>query len=243
MNNRVRESAVQDSWTSIPIPSASSTMDAYLVVPAAPSRGDIVLLQEIFGVNEAMRDMARAFATEGYTVLAPDLFWRLEPRVDLGYGEDDRKRGFALMQKYDQADGADDIRIAAKWLRQHSSPKPVAMVGYCLGGRMAVLAGAENPDVSAIISFYGVRLDLCADKLRSLPVPFQFHVGDSDAHVTAEHTAAVKNAVSGKPDAEVSVYPGAQHGFCNRLRTDVFAKDAAALAGKRALTLLEKVMG
>jgi len=113
MNNRVRESAVQDSWTSIPIPSASSTMDAYLVVPAAPSRGDIVLLQEIFGVNEAMRDMARAFATEGYTVLAPDLFWRLEPRVDLGYGEDDRKRGFALMQKYDQADGADDIRIAA----------------------------------------------------------------------------------------------------------------------------------
>lgn len=243
MNSHVHEPAVQESWASIPIPSAGAMMSAYLVVPDGPSRGGIVLLQEIFGVNEAMRGKARFFAANGYTVVVPDLFWRLEPRVDLGYGEDDRKRGFALMQKYDQAVGSDDIRIAAKWLRQYSSPKPIAMVGYCLGGRMAVLAGAENQDVSAIISFYGVRLDLCADKLRTLPVPFQFHVGDNDAHVTAEHTAAVRGAVDGKQDAEVFVYPGAQHGFCNRLRTDVFANEAATLAGSRALTLLEKAMG
>src|SRR3981081_2285670 len=201
MNQHLHASAVQEAWVSIPVPAASAEMSGFVAAPVGRSRGGIVLLQEIFGVNEAMRDKARDFAADGFTVLAPDLFWRLEPRVDLGYGEEDRKRGFGLMQGYDQAAGAEDIKIAAAWLRQHRSSKPVAMMGFCLGGRMAVLAGASNLDISAIISFYGVRLDLCADKIRALNIPFQFHVGDNDAHVPAEHIAAANTCLGGDPAA------------------------------------------
>jgi carboxymethylenebutenolidase len=216
-------------------------MGAFLVEPAAPARSGIVLLQEIFGVNEAMRDKARAFAAEGYSVLAPDLFWRLEPRVDLGYGEDDRKRGFGFMQKFDQVAGARDIRVATAWLRASLAGKSVTLVGFCLGGRMAVLAGANNPDVTAVVSFYGVRLDLCPDELRAIAAPFQFHVGDRDAHVPASHVAAVQETLADKTNTDVFVYAGAQHGFYNRLRQDVFNAEASEQARARVLALLQKV--
>jgi carboxymethylenebutenolidase len=101
-----------ESWVSIPVGPSAGAMDAFLVQPEG-ARGAVVLLQEIFGVNEAMRAKARDLAAAGYTVLVPDLFWRLERRVDLGYGESDRQRGFALMQKFDQVLGAADARASS----------------------------------------------------------------------------------------------------------------------------------
>jgi carboxymethylenebutenolidase len=237
MNKAAAGIAVTESWISVPV--AAGEMGGYLAKPAGTPRGGIVLLQEIFGVNAAMRDKARDFANEGFAVLAPDMFWRSAARVDLGYGEEDRKRGFGLMQQYDQAIGAADIGAAVSWLAKTLGAKPVALIGFCLGGRMAVLAGAGHPDVAAIVSLYGVRLDLCADKLLALTVPFQFHVGDKDAHVPAEHIAAVREAVAGKSNAEVFVYHGAQHGFYNRLRGEVYSADAAARG--HILRLLDKV--
>lgn len=239
MNKSAYASSIHESWVSVP--TADGEMSAFLTEPASPPRGGIVLLQEIFGVNEAMRDKARAFAADGYSVLTPDLFWRLEPRVDLGYGEDDRKLGFGLMQKYDQTTGAHDVRAATVWLRTLLAGKPVALVGFCLGGRMAVLAGANNPDVATVVSFYGVRLDLCRDDLHAIAVPFQFHVGDRDAHVPADHVTVVKDTLAGKPNTDVFIYAGAQHGFYNRLRADVFSAEAAEQAGTRVLALLQKV--
>jgi carboxymethylenebutenolidase len=239
MNKPVYASSIRESWVSVP--TAGGEMGVFLAKPASPARGGIVLLQEIFGVNAAMRDKARAFAAEGYSVLAPDLFWRLAPRIDLGYGEDDRKRGFGFMQKFDQAAGASDIRVAAAWLRGSLAGKPVALVGFCLGGRMAVLAGANNPDVAAVVSFYGVRLDLCPDALRAITAPFQFHVGDQDAHVPASHVAVVQETLADKTNTDLFVYAGAQHGFYNRLRRDVFNAEASEQARIRVLALLQKV--
>lgn len=235
----MRVSNVRESW--VHIATADGEMAAFLAEPTGSARGGIVLLQEIFGVNEGMRDKARAFAAEGYSVLTPDLFWRLEPRVDLGYGESDRKRGFGLMQKFDQPAGARDARAAVSWLRKSLTGKPVTLIGFCLGGRIAVLAGAANPDVAAVVSFYGVRLDLCPDELRAIAVPFQFHVGEQDAHVPADHVAAVTAALAGKPDAGIYVYVGAQHGFYNRVREDVFNGEAADRASTRVHALLQKV--
>ena len=102
---------------------------------AGTGKPGIVMLQEIFGVNAAMQDKARKFAALGYTVLVPDLFPRLEPRVSLGYSEPERKKGFELFGKFDFAAGIQDIATAAKWLeRSHPS---VAVMGFCLGGRLA----------------------------------------------------------------------------------------------------------
>jgi carboxymethylenebutenolidase len=228
---------VNTSWTPIPLRARGEEIDAFVAEPSCPPRGSLVMLQEIFGVNEAMRGKACDFALAGFSVIVPDLYWRLKRRVDLGYGEDERKEGFALMQKFDQATGADDIRDVIAWLRRRDDRK-VGLIGFCLGGRMAVLAAAGNPDVSAVASFYGVRLDQCSDKLQALNAPFQFHVGDRDAHVPAEHVSAVAAIVAGMSSADVFVYPEAQHGFYNRERSDVYNAEAAALARSRALALL-----
>jgi carboxymethylenebutenolidase len=228
---------INTSWIRIPLRAPGEEIDAFVAAPSGPARGSLVMLQEIFGVNEAMRDKARDFASAGFAVIVPDLFWRQKRRVDLGYGEDERKEGFALMQKFDQASGATDIRDVIAWLRRRDGRK-VGLVGFCLGGRMAVLAAAGNPDVSAVASFYGVRLDLCPAQLRALTAPFQFHVGDRDAHVPAEHVNAVAAITAGMPSADVFIYPDAQHGFYNRQRAEVYNAEAAALARSRALALL-----
>jgi carboxymethylenebutenolidase len=230
---------VMTSWTRVPLRSPGEEIDAFVAEPSGPTRGSLVMLQEIFGVNEAMRGKARDLASAGFAVIVPDLFWRLKRRVDLGYGEEERKEGFALMQKFDQAAATGDIQDVIAWLRRRDGRK-VGVIGFCLGGRMAVLAAAGNPDVSAVASFYGVRLDLCPNQLRTLTAPFQFHVGDRDAHVPAEHVSAVSAIVAGMPSAEVFIYSGAQHGFYNRQRTDVYDAEAAALARSRAIALLEQ---
>ncbi len=217
-------------------------MAAFVAEPVGARRGSVVMLQEIFGVNEAMREKARDFASNGYKVVVPDLFWRIQPRVDLGYSEAERAEGFGLMQKFDQAAGAADVRDAIAWLRDDDPDhRKVALIGFCLGGRLAVLAGAANPDVAAIVSFYGVRLDLCGDQLRALSGPFQLHVGDRDAHVPDEHVAAVRAALGGTPGRNIFVYADAQHGFYNAVRGDVYCADAAALARARTLALLANV--
>lgn len=232
----------QGEWVRVPLTSSGGEMDAYLAT-TLHSRASVVLLQEIFGVNQAMREAAHSLADAGFGVLVPDLFWRSKPRVDLGYSDADRKEGFGLMQRFDQAAGVADIRDSILWLRSRKSHHgKVAVVGFCLGGRMAVLASASNPDVAAVMSFYGVRLDLCAEALRSLNMPFQLHVGDRDAHVPAEHVEIVKKVLSSMPRGEIFIYPGAQHGFFNHLRDDVFDGQAAAMARSRMLSMLERTL-
>jgi dienelactone hydrolase len=135
-------------WIQIPLRGKSDKIDAFIAEPSEPPRGSLVMLQEIFGVNEAMREKARDFASAGFLVVVPDLFWRLQRRVDLGYSESERKQGFGLMQKFDQAAGAADVRDVISWLRKRSGHK-MGVVGFCLGGRIAVLASANNHTMRA----------------------------------------------------------------------------------------------
>jgi carboxymethylenebutenolidase len=221
-------------WIEIPV--SGGVMQGWLV-PAASGKGPgIVLLQEIFGVNEGMRAKAEDFAKDGFTVLVPDLFWRMEKRVELGYVDPDRSKAFGLMQKFGQAQGAEDCAEAARALaKRPDCSGQVSFVGFCLGGRMAVLAAERYPETKATVSFYGVGLDNIADKIRA---PFQFHVGTEDAHIPAEAIGKVSAAVAGRKDAQVFTYPGAKHGFYNPVRADVFDAKASALAKERALAVL-----
>lgn len=231
---------VTQQWISVSLANGLEDMPAYLVSPEGESKGFIVMLQEIFGVNDAMRQKAQEFAALGYDVLLPDLFWRQKPKLSLGYSEEDRKAGFGYMQQYDQYAGTLDLRESIAFMRRRDPKRrKVAVVGFCLGGRMAVLASAGNDDVAAVVSFYGVRLDLCEADLRRVGAPFQFHVGDKDAHIPAEHVESVKQSAHSMQNADVFVYPGAQHGFFNRARSDVFDPDASELGMRRAASLLE----
>lgn len=228
------------SWVSVPLP-ANNVMDAYLALPPSGKGLGVVMLQEIFGVNAAMRAKADDLAKEGFVVLVPDLFWRAERRVDLGYSEAERQRGFELMKRFDIKYGGDDAVAAAEWLATHPAcTGSVAFVGFCLGGKIAALAGARYDGTAAVVSFYGVKLDDNIAELKSLRVPFQFHVGDNDAHIPLTTVGNIRAALSGQPDKEIHVYPNAQHGFFNRLRGEVYDTTAASLAKARMHAVLER---
>jgi len=215
------------------------SMQAYMVRPPGGPRPGLVIGQEIFGVNRSLRAIADDFAALGLNVIVPDLFWRLEPGVELGYGEPDRQRAFALLQQFDVKRGAQDLNETVAWLEsQPGLTSSVALLGFCLGGRLVVLAAAANPTVAAVISFYGVRLNENLTELRALSCPFQFHVGDRDGHVPSESVAAIERACVGMPNAELFVYQGAGHAFFNPDRVDAYDPHAARRARGRTLTAL-----
>lgn len=216
-------------------------MAGFLATPEkAAGRGGLVMLQEIFGVNPAMQDKARHFAALGFAVLVPDLFWRMKPRLSLGYSEEERKQAFGYMQKFDFAAGIRDIAAAARWLEGETQGK-VGVIGFCLGGRLAVAASAAYP-FAAVASLYGVKLEAEPERLRAVQVPLQIHVGDRDAHVPLDAVQKIREVVKHKPDTEVFVYGGAQHGFYNAGRPEVYDARAAGEAERRVSQLFRKAL-
>jgi carboxymethylenebutenolidase len=225
---------MSEAWVAIPVEGGS--MAAFR---AGSGKSGLVMLQEIFGVNAAMQDKARRFAALGYTVLVPDLFWRLEPRVALGYSEEERKKGFGLFGRFDFAAGIADIAAAARFLERTRAK--IGVIGFCLGGRLAVASTAAYP-FRAVASLYGVKLEADAERLRAIDVPLQVHVGDNDAHVPMESVQQIREIVEGRPNAEVFVYPGAQHGFFNAARAEVYAPAAARLAEQRVAGMFAQTL-
>lgn len=223
-----------EKWVDLPV--KGGTMAAF---QAGNGKAGIVMLQEVFGVNPAMQDKARKFAAHGYTVLVPDLFWRMEPRVSLGYSGKDREKAFDLFGRFDFAAGIQDIAAAAKWLER--SHPAVAVIGFCLGGRLAVAATAAYP-FKAVASLYGVKLEADPERLQAVQVPLQVHVGDNDAHVPMEAVGRIQELLKEKPSAEVFVYPGAQHGFFNAARQEVYSPDAARQAEARISAMFAKAL-
>src|SRR6202158_5336095 len=134
------------------------TFKGYLTIPASGSGPGILLLQEIFGVNSSMREVADYYAEEGYVVLAPDLFWRLEPGIELGYSEADFNKAFGYYQRFDANQSIKAAADALKVLR--ARPECVGKVGalgFCLGGKLAYLTAART-DVDCAVSYYGVGI-------------------------------------------------------------------------------------
>lgn len=228
---------MNDPTVSIPV--SGGQMSAYLVMPDSGRGPGIVLLQEIFGVNTAMREKANKLAAQGYVVVVPDLFWRQAPNVQLGYDDAGRAEGFKLLQGFNFANGIEDIKATFQALKNRPECRGApAFVGFCIGGKLAVMAGAAEPSASAIVSFYGVALENNLDQLRALKMPTQLHFGDRDAHIPLEKVETISSAVAGQNNIKVHVYKDGQHGFFNHHRAEVFDEKASALALRRALEIL-----
>src|SRR5690348_17687307 len=132
---------------------------AYLAAPEKGSGPGIVLLQEIFGINAYVREVADYYAEEGYVVLAPDLFWRLDQDVDLGYTEADWKKAFDYFQRFNVDQGVEDITAAVKTLRARPElAGKIGALGFCLGGKLAYLAAARS-GVDVAVGYYGVGIE------------------------------------------------------------------------------------
>ena len=205
----------------------------YLSLPPLGKGPGLVLFQEIFGVNRHIRAVADQYALDGFVVLAPDLFWREAPRVELGYEGADRERGIALMKGADPKQLAEDVKttVAALRARPEVTGK-VGAVGYCMGGRLAY-AAAVIANVDAASCFYGGGIQDQLDRVASIRCPIQFHYGAKDTGIPMEAVEKVKAAFAGKK-AEFWIYPDAGHGF-NCWDRAAYHAPSAALSHGRAL--------
>ncbi|MDQ2779018.1 MAG: dienelactone hydrolase family protein [Pseudomonadota bacterium] len=213
----------------------------YLALPPTGRGPGILLWQEIFGVNEHIRAVARQYAADGFVVLAPDVFWRQAPRVELGYEGEDRQRAMSLKQGYSKDDASADIRAAFGALKARPELRgPVGTIGYCMGGLLAWRTAIEA-DVAAAVALYGGGIQNELDAAGSLKCPLQFHFGGDDSHIPMDAVDKIRKAVQGL-DAEVHVYAGAQHGFNCWERSSYHAPSAALSHGRATVFFAQHLL-
>ena len=219
-------------------------MGGYLAKPPSGNGPGIVLLQEIFGVNAAIRAKCEEFAADGFMVFAPDMFWRITPGLDLGYSEPERQEGFRHLQEFDQQKGVADISAAWSFLNDHRDCTAApAIAGFCIGGRMAVRAGAALPNAAAIFGFYAVKLDEITDEIASIKQPLRLYFGDTDAHVPLTVAEDLRDRFADSPNARVHIYHDAGHGFFNPVRSEVYNASAAKAAREDLIATMNEVAG
>ncbi len=222
--------------------SAGSGYTGYFAMPAAEKAGGIVLIQEIFGVNSHIRQVADLYADAGYFVLAPDVFWRVQPHVELGYTPEDIQEGIQLAGKLKPEQTMADMADAAKFLRQlPESNGKLAAVGYCFGGR-TTYEMAANKLIDAAVSYYGGGIDQQLDKASNISCPIMMHFGEKDAHIPVSSVQKIQEALQGKPNVSIYVYKGADHGF-NCDQRGSYDRQSAMLAFGRSMVMLNKFLG
>lgn len=228
----MNETPTRTEWTDI-----AAGFAGYLALPPAGSGPGLVLFQEIFGVNAHIRALAEQYALDGFVVLAPDMFWRQAPRVELGYEGEERQRAVALMGQQQPEELAADIvaAVAALRARAETADRKTGAIGYCMGGRMAYTAAALA-GVDAAVAYYGGGIHKQLDLAARITCPIQFHYAGHDDNIPPSAVQSVREAMAGKP-AEVHVYPGSMHGFNCWARASYHAP-SAALAHGRSLGFL-----
>jgi carboxymethylenebutenolidase len=215
---------------------------AYVARPPKGSGPGLVLLQEIFGVNSTMREQADAWAEEGYTVIVPDLFWRIQPGIELGYSPEDWQKAFDLFGKFNVDKGIEDTQAAIDELRRHPACKGrIGAVGYCLGGKLAFLTGART-DVDCSVCYYGVGIEGMLDELKNVRGPMAMHFAELDKFAPPEAVARIKEAAKGNELITIYEYPGVDHAFA-RVGGDHWHKPSAMMAYSRSLALFRRVLG
>jgi carboxymethylenebutenolidase len=217
------------------------TFSAHCAVPDAPGPG-ILLLQEIFGVNDNMRGLADRLAREGYVVLVPDVFWRIEPGFERN-DESSLQECMAMVGKLDWATVPDDLSAAhAHLLSLAECTGSAGAVGFCLGGTLAFLAAArsrvDGRGLDAAVSYYGSGNNDLLDMLDDVPCPVLFHYGDRDPFIPRESIEQVERAVAGRPGIRVERYD-AGHAFSNWDAPSMYDEAAAGQAWTSTLAFFD----
>lgn len=228
------------SWIDITI--GDGSFGAYLSLPRGGHGPGIVLIQEIFGVNQHIRNLADQYAADGYVVLAPDLFWRHGARIELGYDEAGWQRAVELMQATDFAKAQTDIAASVTALRAlpATSGEKVAALGYCFGGRLSYHTAA-NGLVDAAVAYYGGGIQNALDRADQIKVPMVLHFGGADSHIPVEAVKAIAERFDDNEQVAIHVYAGAEHGFnCNHRST--YSQRAAAQAHGNTLLFLGETL-
>ncbi|MBL0928781.1 MAG: dienelactone hydrolase family protein [Alphaproteobacteria bacterium] len=214
-------------------PQFGKEFTAYLAVPPGGKGPGLVLIQEIFGVNHVMRDLADVYARQGYVVACPDIFWRQEPGIQITDKTDaEWARAFELFKGFDFALGVEDLGATLDALRKHPAVTgKVGAVGYCLGGNLAYQMAART-SVDAAVSYYGVGLDGLLDIAGGIKKKLLMHIAEKDGFVPPEAQAKIKAGLAGNSNVTIHVYAGQDHAFA-REGGKHWNADAAKLANAR----------
>ncbi len=212
----------------------------YLAAPAAGRGPGVVVIQEIFGVNKVMRDVADALAARGYFALAPDLFWRLEPGVQLtDKSEAEWKKAFDLMTRFDAQAGVKDIQATITHLRGVSGcTGKVGAVGYCLGGLLAYLTACRT-DADACVGYYGVNIQSMLGEAKNIKKPLMLHIAGKDQFMPPEAQKAVMDGLKANAHVTIHHYPQMDHAFA-REGGQHYDKACADLANGRTATFFRQ---
>lgn len=188
--------------------------DAYVARPEGEAIAAIIVIQEIFGVNEGIRRKCDIWAQAGYLAYAPDLFWRLDPHVELDADVTDQfQTAIGLMQKFNQDQGIRDIEATIKAARAALGDNgKVGLVGYCLGGRLAFMAACRT-DGDAFVSYYGVGIDGLLGEQHAIGKPVLLHVPTADHFVGPDAQKAMHDGLADNRHVTLHDYEGLDHGF------------------------------
>lgn len=220
--------------------------NAYVAKPAEPATAAMIVIPEIFGVNEGIRQKCDKWADAGYLAIAIDLFWRFAPGVELDPDiEDQLNEAFGYFQRYDANDGVKDIEATIHAIRRGETGadpvENVGCVGYCLGGRLAYMAAART-DISASVGYYGVMIDTMLDETHAIANPLMLHIPTADHFVGPEAQAAIHAGLDGHPKVVLHDYQGLDHGFAAEMgnRRD---EAGAQLADSRTIAFFKEHLG
>ena len=208
---------------------------AYVARPAVAQAPAVVVLQEIFGVNAVMRGVCDDLAAKGFVAVCPDLFWRIEPGIDItDQSEAEWKRAFELYNAFDVEAGMADIAAAVEAVRARpDTTDKVGAVGYCLGGLLAFLA-ATRTDSDASVSYYGVGIEKYTAEADRITRPLLMHIAEEDQFTPKPVQELILSALKNHPQIEVHTYPGRDHAFA-RPGGEHYDRSDAALAESRTL--------
>ena len=211
---------------------------AYVAMPAKTPAPGLVVIQEIFGVNAVMRELTDRFAAMGYVAICPDIFWRIEPGVDItDQSEAEWQKAFELFGKFDADQGVQDLIATLDHVRaMPECTGKAGTVGYCLGGKLAYLMAARS-DADANVSYYGVGLDALIGEADRIGTAYLCHVAENDGFVPPEAQGVFVPDLRAHPKATVHVYQGQDHAFA-RVGGKHYDKASADLADSRTRDFL-----
>ncbi len=217
-------------------------MSGYLALPIKTPAPGIIILQEIFGVNQVMRDICDHWAEQGFAALCPDLFWRIEPGIDItDQTKQEWEKAFDLFGKFNVDQGVDDIAAAIKTLRSHGACNgAVCAVGFCLGGQLAYLTAART-DIDAAIGYYGVNIQNLLNEAENITKPLMLHIAGKDQFVPQAAQKEIIQALEPHAQITLHLYPDRDHAFA-RQGGEHYHKQDAEQANQKSLAFLRAAL-
>jgi carboxymethylenebutenolidase len=226
----------------IPALTGENSFGAYVARPTGNPKAAMLVIQEIFGVNSGIRQKCDKWAEAGYLAVAPDLFWRIKPGIELNPDVPEQMdQAMGLFGQYNPDEGIQDIEATIHWIRRDAGVPKVGCVGYCLGGKLAYMA-ATRTDVDASVGYYGVMIDQMLGEAKAIAHPLLLHIPTADHFVGPDAQKAMHDGLDAHPKVTLYDYDGLDHGFATE--TGDRRDDAGAtLADARTAAFFEEHLG